>query len=128
VLALDGVFDTGLTVTLDAFSTAAAPSAKLFGGTPDFAVTTVGVRRTVHASRGLTVSVQSIKPASKPDWVIVPAVLAGTPEELFAKLKRADVRDAISQLVKWSAKGTLIGAACMGTFILAETRSAQGEL
>jgi transcriptional regulator GlxA family with amidase domain len=48
-------------------------------------------------------------------------VLAGTPEELFVSLDRADMRDVRSQLLKWSAKGTLIGAACMGTFILAET-------
>ena len=121
VLALDGVFDTGLSVMLDAFSTAAGLSAKLFGGTPRFEVTTVGVRRLVRTSQGLTVPVQPIKPASRPDWVLVPAVLAGTPEELFAKLERADVRDAIAQLLKWSAKGTQIGAACMGTFILAET-------
>jgi transcriptional regulator GlxA family with amidase domain len=121
VLAIDGVFDTGLSVTLDAFSTAGGLSAKLFDGTPRFDVTTVGVRRTVHTSQGLTVPVQSIKPASRPDWVIVPAVLAGTPEELFARLERADMRDARSQLLKWSARGTLIGAACMGTFILAET-------
>ena len=121
VLALEGVFDTGLTVALDAFSTASTLSAKLFGGTPRFDVTTVGVRRLVRTSHGLTVPVQPINWASKPDWVIVPAVLAGTPEELFAKLERADVRDARSQLLKWSAKGTLVGAACMGTFILAET-------
>ncbi len=121
VLAIDGVFDTGLSVTLDAFSTASSLSAKLFDGTPRFEVTTVGVRRTVRTSQGFTVPVQSIKPASRPDWVLVPAVLAGTPDELFARLERADMRDAKSQLLKWSAKGTLIGAACMGTFILAET-------
>lgn len=121
VLALEGVFDTGLTVTLDAFSTATAMSARLFGGTPRFDVTTVGVRRKVHTAQGLTVPVQPIKPASKPDWVIVPAVLANTPEELFAKLDRADMRDAKSQLLTWSARGTRIGAACMGTFVLAET-------
>jgi transcriptional regulator GlxA family with amidase domain len=121
ILALEGVFDTGLTVTLDAFATASSLSAKLFGGTPRFDVTTVGIRRKVRTSQGLTVPVQPIKPASKPDWVIVPAVIANSPEELIAKLERADVRDARSQLLKWSAKGTRIGAACMGTFILAET-------
>lgn len=121
VLALDGVFDTGLSVTLDAFSTAASLSAHLHGGTPRFDVTTVGVRRKVRTAQGLTVPVQTIKPASKPDWVIVPAVIAGTPEELFAKLERPDVREAVSQLLKWSARGTRIGAACMGTFILGET-------
>ncbi len=121
ILAIEGVFDTGLSVTLDAFSTASCLSAKLFGGTPRFEVTTVGVRRNVRTSQGFTVPVQSIKPDSRPDWVLVPAVIAGTPDELFAKLERADMRDAKSQLLRWSAKGTLIGAACMGTFILAET-------
>jgi transcriptional regulator GlxA family with amidase domain len=121
VLALDGVFDTGLAVTLDAFSTAASLSAMLHGGTPRFDVTTVSTRRKVRTAQGLTVPVQPIKPASKPDWVIVPAVIASTPEQLFVKLDRPDVREAISQLLKWSAKGTRIGAACMGTFILAET-------
>jgi transcriptional regulator GlxA family with amidase domain len=93
----------------------------LLSRTPHFDVTTVGVRRTVRTSQGLTVPVQAVKPASRPDWVLVPAVLAATPEELFTKLERPDVRDARSQLVKWSAKGTLVGTACMGTFILAES-------
>jgi len=111
VLAIDEVFDTGLSVILDAFSTANGISSKLFDGTPRFDVTTVGVRRTVHC----------IKPASRPDWVIVPAVLAATPDELFARLERADMLDAKSQLLRWSGRGALIGAACMGTFILADT-------
>jgi hypothetical protein len=69
-------------------------SAKLFVGTPRFDVTTIGVRRLVRTSQGLRVPVQSINPVSKSDWVIV---LTGTPEELFAKLERADVRDARSK-------------------------------
>lgn len=121
VFALEGVFDTGLTVTLDAFATASSLSAKLFGGTPRFDVTTVGIRRKVRTSQGLTVPVQPIKPASKPDWVIIPAVIANTPDELIAKLGRTDVREARPHLLKWSARGTRIGTACMGTFILAET-------
>ena len=121
VLAIDEVFDTGLSVILDAFSTANGISSKLFDGTPRFDVTTVGVRRTVHTSQGLTVPVHCIKPASRPDWVIVPAVLAATPDELFARLERADMLDAKSQLLRWSGRGALIGAACMGTFILADT-------
>ncbi|ADW67234.1 GlxA family transcriptional regulator [Granulicella tundricola] len=121
VLALEGVFDTGLSVILDAFATATSLSAQLFGGTPRFDVTTAGVRRKVRTAQGLTVPIQAIKPASKPDWVIVPAVIAGSPAELFAKLERPDVREAQSHLLKWSAKGSRIGAACMGTFVLAET-------
>ena len=121
LVALDGVFDTGLTATLDAFATANAISAKLFGGTPRFDVTTVGVRRTVRTAHGLTVPVERVKPASKPDWVILPAVTAPSPEALIAKLDRADVQEVQAQLITWSKKGVLIGAACMGTFLLAET-------
>lgn len=121
VLALEGGFDTGLTITLDAFSTANSLSAQLFDGTPSFDVTTVGVRRKVRTSKGFTVPVHSIEPTSRPDWAIIPAVIASTPDELLAKLKRTDVCEAKSQLLKWSAKGTRIGAACMGTFILGET-------
>jgi transcriptional regulator GlxA family with amidase domain len=120
VLALEGVFDTGLTVTLDAFSVAASLSAALFGGTPTFKVTTVGVRRRVRTAQGLSVPVKPITSSLRPDWVIVPAVVAATPEALFAKLKRPDVMAAKTQLLKWSDKGIPIGSACMGTFVLAE--------
>ena len=120
ILALEGVFDTGLTVTLDALSMANSMCAQHFGGTPRFDVTTVGVRRKVRTAQGFSVPLQKINLNSKPEWVIVPAVLAGTPEELFEKLDRADVREAKSQILKWSSRGSRIGAACMGTFILAE--------
>ena len=55
ILALDEVFDTGLSTVLDTFSIAndLAESA----GTPSvhFEVTVVGVRRRVHTSQGLSV-------------------------------------------------------------------------
>jgi len=121
ILALEGVFDTGLTAILDAFSIANSLSTAHFSGTPRFDVTTVGVRRHVRTAHGLTVPVEPIKPASRPDWVLIPAVLAASAEDLAAKLGRADMHEARAQLLKWSARGTRIGAACMGTFILAET-------
>lgn len=121
VLALEGVFDTGLTVMLDAFSTANALSARLFGGTPRFNLTVVGVRRRVRTGQGLTVPVNPITPSLRPDWVIVPALKAVTPATLLSALNRPDVHEAKSHLLKWSAKGAQIGAACIGTFLLAET-------
>jgi transcriptional regulator GlxA family with amidase domain len=120
VLALEGLFDTGLTVTLDAFSTANALSARLFGGTPRFDVTIVGVRRKVRTGQGLTIPVKPITPGLRPDWVIVPALKATTPATLLPALNRPDVREAKSQLLKWTAKGVQIGASCIGTFLVAE--------
>ena len=67
VLALDGLFDTGLTVTLDAFGVANNLSARAMGGTPHFDVSIVGVRRKVRSGLGLAIPVQAITPDLKPD-------------------------------------------------------------
>lgn len=121
LLALDGLFDTGLTVTLDAFALANKISAQMMGGPPHFDVTVVGVRKKVKTGQGLTIPVASITPLSKPDWVIVPALEAGIPQELVPALARRDIGDAVSQLRKWHAEGAHIAASCIGSFILAET-------
>ncbi|WP_446742706.1 GlxA family transcriptional regulator [Silvibacterium acidisoli] len=120
VLALEGLFDTGLTVTLDAFSTANSLAAKLMGGSPRFDVTVVGVRRRVRSGLGLTIPVRAITSSMKPDWIVVPALKATTPVTLAAALERRDVIDAKQQLLNWHAKGVRIAASCIGTFLLAD--------
>ena len=67
VLALEGLLDSGLTVTLDAFSTANSLASKFMGGTPSFDLTVVGVRRKVRSMHGLTIPVKAITPDLKPD-------------------------------------------------------------
>jgi transcriptional regulator GlxA family with amidase domain len=121
LLALDGLFDTGLAVTLDAFALANKFSALQSGKGPRFELTIVGIRRKVRSAQGFAIPVKPVAPAWKPDWVIVPALSAGTPAQLVPALERRDVRDAKLQLQKWHAKGTHIAASCIGSFILAET-------
>jgi transcriptional regulator GlxA family with amidase domain len=121
ILALEGLFDTGLAVALDAFSAANNLSAALLGGSPRFEVTIVGVRRRVRSGQGLTVPVHAVTPNLKPDWVFVPALKATTPEALVPALERPDVRRAMAQLREWHAGGVRIAAACIGTFLVAET-------
>ena len=121
VLALDGLFDTGLTVALDAFSLANRFSAQLMGGTPSFDMSVVGMRRKVRSGQGLAIPVRAVTPDLKPDWVIVPALATGTPELLVPALERPDVRKAKAQLLKWHAEGAQIAASCIGTFLLADT-------
>ena len=53
ILALEGLFDTGLTVTLDALALANKFAARQMGGTPRFDVSVVGVRRKVRSGQGL---------------------------------------------------------------------------
>ena len=120
ILALEGLFDTGLTVLLDAFGLANKFSAQTMGGSPHFNLSIVGVRRKVRSGQGLGIPVLPITPRLKPDWVIVPALSTGTPELLIPALERADVKAAKAQLLKWRADGAQIAASCIGTFILAE--------
>jgi transcriptional regulator GlxA family with amidase domain len=121
VLALEGLFDTGLTVMLDAFGIANRFSAREMGGTPHFDVSIVGVRRKVRSGLGLAIPVQQVTPELKPDWVVVPAINASTPQLLVPALDRADIRKATAQLLKWHAEGVQLAASCIGSFILAET-------
>lgn len=120
VLALDGVFDTGLSVTLDALSAANGLSAKTMGGTPRFDVSVVGVRKRVRTNHGMIVPVQPVSADKRPDWVIVPAMTLLSPGELVASLERRDVVQAMAQLVGWQAQGARIATSCVGTFVVAE--------
>jgi transcriptional regulator GlxA family with amidase domain len=120
ILALEELFDTGLIVTLDTFKLANNFAALQMGGTPRFEVSVVGVRNKVKSGQGLSIPVKAITPALKPDWVIVPALSAGTPDKLITALGRRDVKEAKIQLQKWHAKGAHIAASCIGSFILAD--------
>ena len=121
VLALNGVFDTGLTTVLDALTTAN----KLAGATgltaPGFEITLVGMRRRVHTALGMQVPVRDTSTAPSPDWVVVPALGSITAEELVPALGQPDVMDALGALRAWQHGGAHIAAACTGTFVLAES-------
>ena len=98
VLAVDGVFDTGLATVLDAFQTA-NELAEMSGITAQrFEISIVGTRRVVKTSQGLTVPVQAAQRCGAPDCVIVPAPGFKMPAPLQAALVRADVRDAVEIL------------------------------
>ncbi|CAM2145224.1 GlxA family transcriptional regulator [Paraburkholderia tropica] len=120
VLALDGLFDTGLAVVLDTLRAANNLGARVTGGAPRFEVSVVGVRKRVRSGHGFTIPVQPITADLKPDWVVVPALAAVTPETLLPALARADVRDAQAQLRAWRDQGVFVAASCIGTFVLAE--------
>lgn len=120
ILALEGLFDTGINLMLDAFAVANSFAIRQLGAAP-IDVTVVGVRKRVRSGRGWAIPVEAIKPDRKLDWVIVPALRASTPELLIPALSRPDVRDATAQLIRWREAGAKIAASCIGTFLVAET-------
>ena len=126
VIALDHVFDLGLSAVLDAFQTANELNAMAELAVTPFEVRVIGVRRVVRTSHGLRVPVHS---ASRwtPECVIVPAIGFKMPEPLEAALTRPDIQDTAELLRRWQAKGALMAAACVGTFVLAESGLLGGQ-
>ena len=121
VLVLDRVFDTGLATVLDAFETA-NELAQLSGlRSVRFEVTMVGVREAVTTSQGLTVPVATISKRSVPDVVVVPAIGFKMPDPLVAALSQSEIQDAVGALLWWADRGATVAAACIGTFVMAES-------
>lgn len=121
ILALDDVFDTGLTAFLDIFSTANELASAQGPERPSFEIQMVGVRSHVRTAMGLTATVEPVSAVRKPDWVVVPALNLRQPDRLIEAFQRDDVRDAMAHLRDWHAKGSGVAASCLGTFLLAES-------
>lgn len=127
VLALDGVFDTGLSTVLDAFGTANELASMTALESSRFEVRLVGLRRSIKTSQGLRVPVTSASEQGLPDLVIVPAIGHKMPEPLVQALSTPEVRDSGELLRHWAHEGARIAAACIGTFVLAESTLLDGE-
>ncbi|MDU0341023.1 GlxA family transcriptional regulator [Bosea rubneri] len=127
VLAFDGVFDTGLTVLLDTFSTANELAVAQGIERPLFDVKLVGVRPQIRTAIGLAATVEAAASVRRPDWVIVPALNAKQPDRLVDALGRPDVVEGLAQLHTWHADGVGMAGACIGTFLLAEAGLLDGR-
>jgi transcriptional regulator GlxA family with amidase domain len=120
VLVLGGVFDLGLSAVLDAFQTANELIELSGMAVSPFEVRTVAVRKQVKTAQGLVVPVQAIG-SFVPDCVFVPAIGYKMPGPLEEALARSDVLDAAAALRYSAGRGVLTAAACIGTFVLAES-------
>ena len=126
ILALDGVFDLGLSALLDTFQTANELMEMSGLAAPPFKARIVGLRRAVRTSQGLSVPVHAAGTRS-PDCVVVPAIGFKMPGPLENALQRPDVRDASALLRQWARRGATMTAACVGTFVMAESGLLDGH-
>jgi transcriptional regulator GlxA family with amidase domain len=127
VLALNGVFDTGLAAVLDAFGTANALAAMTGISSLHFEMKVIGFHKRITTAHGLSMPVIAAARAQTPDAVVMPAILHMRPEPLVQALAGSEVREAGAMLRKWSGRGALIATACIGTFVLAESGLLDGE-
>ncbi|WP_218508874.1 GlxA family transcriptional regulator [Variovorax sp. dw_308] len=121
VLVLDGVFDTGLATVLDVFTTANELAGMLQLDVARFELTVVGMRARVRTAQGFTVPVTRLANGGAADWFIVPALGCKMPDVLAPALQRPDVRDACTALKEGAGAGSKVAAACVGTFVVAES-------
>src|SRR4051794_14418634 len=126
ILVLDGVFDLGLAAVLDTFQTANELIEMSGMAVPPFEVRIVGVRRAVGTAQGFKVPVQVIGTRA-PDCVVVPAIGFKMPGPLEQALQRPDVRDTADVLRQWARRGATMTAACIGTFVMAESGLLDGQ-
>jgi transcriptional regulator GlxA family with amidase domain len=127
VIILNGVFDTGLAAVLDAFATANDLAATQGLASVAFDVALVGLRRQVHTNQGFTVPVSPARGRALPDWVVVPAIGQRAPEPLAAALAQPEARAVARILRRRADAGAQVAAACIGTFIAAESGVLDGE-
>jgi transcriptional regulator GlxA family with amidase domain len=127
VLIVNGVFDTGLAAVLDAFATANELAVAQGLASVAFDVTVVGLSRQVRTKQGFTVPVSPAEGRAPADWVVVPAIGEKAPEPLLAALAAPEARAAAHLLRQWADAGAQTAAACIGTFIAAESGVLDGE-
>lgn len=129
VLALDGVFDLGLSCMLDALGTANELAAlQSPEAPPPFELELVGLRRQVRTAQGLQVPVQALRGDERPDWILLPALGAKLPQTLLPALERREVREACTWLrERHGANGSRVAAACIAGFVLAESGLLDGH-
>lgn len=127
ILALNGVFDTGLASVLDAFGTANALAEMTGVSSLRFRTKVVGLSKTVSTAQGLSMRAAAAARAETPDVVVTPAINRITPEPLVQALASGEVGEAGAVLRKWSGRGALTAAACVGTFVLAEAGLLDGK-
>lgn len=127
LLALDDVFDTGLSIMLDTFSTANELAEMMALTSLRFDVNVIGMRSKVRTAQGLILPTVAAKNWRMPDWIVIPAIGYKMPGPLAQALERQDVKDAVAKIAAQAAQGVKIAAACIGTFILAESGLLDGE-
>ena len=119
VFAVDGMFDSGLSVVLDVLSSANALHSDVCGAPSPIDVTVVGLSESVTTGHGLrihTTPARELEPA--PDIVVMPAPGVKESHHVIGLVADHPILSWISTMAE---EGTALAAACTGTFFLAES-------
>ena len=118
VVAVDGMFDSGLSVVLDVLSSANALRSDVCGAPPPIEVIVVGLGESVTTGHGLrihTTPARELEPA--PDVVVMPAPGVKESHHVIGLVAGHPMLSWINGVAE---QGAALAAACTGTFFLAE--------
>jgi transcriptional regulator GlxA family with amidase domain len=120
VLALDGVMDSSLAITLDALRTAETFRARS-GKTAALRVVVAGQRKVIRTGGGmrLDAGVTLRDALDVPDWLVVPGLGMTSAESVAKRFRQKDAIEAIAFLQE-AKRVRRIGASCSSVFLLAE--------
>lgn len=121
VFVVDGVADFGLAAVLEVFGTADSLRDEFDHPGPPWTVTTLGIRGQVRSGAGHTIPTTPVEGiARRPDLLVVPALNVKQADSLIGLISGTQSRPALQLISDARDGGTVLAAACTGTFFLAE--------
>lgn len=121
VFVVDDVADFGLAAVLEVLGTANALREQITPAPAPWTVTALGIGREVRSGAGHGVPTTPVTSLTRlPDLLIVPAVNVKGTEALIQLVSAERCRGALELITRARTEGVDLGAACTGTFFLAE--------
>jgi transcriptional regulator GlxA family with amidase domain len=130
ILALDGVMDSSLAITMDALRAARAFRERLgMKGGPRWSV--VGHRKTIRTGGSMRLQADLTFPelldgAARAEWVIVPGLGMTSEGQIKTRLRQKDALAAM-EVLRQKSVAKRIAASCSSVFLLAEAGLLEGR-
>ena len=130
ILALDGVMDSSLAISLDTLRTGQAFLSSA-GKPARVQVLVAGYRKTVRTGAGLQLKpdltfAEAMGQGTWPDWIVIPGLGLVSEEAITARFGQKDMAAAM-ELLRQAPRTVRVGASCSSVFLLAEAGLLSGR-
>jgi transcriptional regulator GlxA family with amidase domain len=131
ILALEGVMDSSLAITLDTLKAGQAFSAR--AGKPDcIRILTAGHRKFIRTGANLRLATdftfkEMLNSPLKPDWIVIPGLGLVSEAAISTRFAKRDATEAMCLLQNADNDAIKIGASCSSVFLLAQAGLLDGR-